>query len=171
MTKIRRAKSIETTQAAIALGSNLGDRLAHMRAGVAGLKRLGSVEKISSLYETAPVGGPEQEDYLNAVVILDTGLTPGDLFVGLIRIEVEDGRVRVEPWGPRTLDLDLIVYGTERVEEPDLVVPHPRAHLRRFVLDPLAEIWPDAMLGAFTAKALSATVSRQDVVLLHRHWA
>lgn len=157
-------------RAAIALGSNLGDRLAHLRAGMAGLRLLGSVRDVSSLYETAPMGGAPQDSYLNALAVVETGLRPRELLASLFDIEQREGRVRTEKWGPRTLDLDLVLFGAERIEQPDLVVPHPRAHLRRFVLDPLAEVWPDARLHDRTAKELAVGLSDQDVVLLARHW-
>lgn len=161
---------ISATKAAIALGSNLGDRLAHLRAGMAGLTLLGSMRGVSSLYETAPIGGAPQDSYLNALAVLETGLRPRELLGSLHDIEQSEGRVRTEKWGPRTLDLDLVLFGEERIEQPDLVVPHRRAHVRRFVLDPLAEVWPDARLGDWTAKELALGLSDQDVVLVARHW-
>jgi 2-amino-4-hydroxy-6-hydroxymethyldihydropteridine diphosphokinase len=161
---------ISKTKAAVAIGSNLGDRLAHLRAGVTGLTSLGEVKKISSLYETAPIGGPSQNPYLNAVVTLETDLSAVELLRGLFAIEKRQERIRGEKWGPRTLDLDLIVFGAETLDQPDLVVPHPRASTRRFVLDPLAEVWPDARFGDRTVRELTADVSDQEVVLLARHW-
>jgi 2-amino-4-hydroxy-6-hydroxymethyldihydropteridine diphosphokinase len=161
---------ISGTKAAISLGSNLGDRLGHLRAGMAGLKLLGYVRDVSSLYETAPIGDALQDPYLNAVAVVETGLRPRELLGSLLDIEQREGRVRTEKWGPRTLDLDLVLFGAERIEQPDLVVPHPRAHVRRFVLDPLAEVWPDARLHDRTAKELAVGLSDQDVVLVARHW-
>lgn len=157
-------------KAAVSLGSNLGDRLAHLRAGITGLTPLGSVTRVSSLYETAPVGGPRQDDYLNAIAILMTDLTAREFLRGLLDIEERQDRTRGEAWGPRTLDLDLIVFGDQTINEADLVVPHPRAGTRRFVLEPLVEVWPEARLGQRTAKELMASVSDQEVVLLARHW-
>lgn len=148
----------------------MGDRLARLRAGITGLMSLGSVTRVSSLYETAPVGGPPQDDYLNAIAILMTKLTARDLLRGLLDIEERQDRVRGETWGPRTLDLDLIVFGDQTIHEPDLVVPHPRAGTRRFVLDPLVEVWPEARIGHRTAKELMAGASDQEVVLLARQW-
>ncbi len=135
------------TRVAIALGSNLGDRLDHLRAGASGLSAVGDVVDVSSVFETDPVGGPEQGRYLNAVVLLDTDLAPDDLLEALLGIERTRGRVRDERWGPRTLDLDIVVFGDRRIETPGLVVPHPRAHERGFVLGPLVEVWPDAVLA------------------------
>lgn len=134
-------------RATVALGSNLGDRLQHLRTAVAGLRRLGDVVATSSLYETEPVGGPEQGRYLNAVVLLETELDPEALLQELHRLERESDRTRDVRWGPRTLDLDLITYEGLRISEPFLVVPHPRAHERRFVLAPLLEVAPDALLA------------------------
>lgn len=132
---------------AIALGSNLGDRLAHLRAGVAALSGLGEVVDVSSLFETEPVGGPDQGRYLNAVAVVETNLEPSELLDRLLGIERTRGRVRDERWGPRTLDLDVVAYEDRVVAEPDLVIPHPRAHERGFVLAPLVEVWPEAVLA------------------------
>lgn len=158
------------SKATVSLGSNLGDRLARLRAGVKGLTSLGSVTRVSSLYETAPVAGPPQDYYLNAIAILMTNLTAREFLRGLLDIEERQDRTRGETWGPRTLDLDLIVFGDQTINDPDLVVPHPRAGMRRFVLDPLVEVWPEARLGHRTAKELLASISDQEVVLLARHW-
>lgn len=136
------------TRVAIALGSNLGDRLATLRSAVAALGGLGEVADLSSLYETAPVGGPEQGPYLNAVAILDTRLPPLDLLSALQRIEAQHGRVRSTRWGARTLDLDIVVYDEQQIGSPVLEIPHPRAADRRFVLEPLVEVWPDARVAA-----------------------
>lgn len=135
------------TRYAVALGSNLGDRLANLQEGVAGLRLLGVVIKISSVYQTAPVGGPEQGAFLNAVVILETDLSPPQLLAAVLDIEKAAGRVRLEHWGPRTLDVDLVAWAGGRFDDPDLEVPHPRAHQRAFVLCPLAEVWPEAVLA------------------------
>ena len=149
------------TKAAIALGSNLGDRPAHLDGAIAGLESLGKVVGRSSVYETAPVGGPEQGPYLNAVVVLDTELAAPALLEAMLAIERAAGRVRDVRWGPRTIDLDLIVYGDEQIDLPGLTVPHPRAAERRFVLEPLAEVWPDARLRGGVAAA-NALASCQD---------
>jgi 2-amino-4-hydroxy-6-hydroxymethyldihydropteridine diphosphokinase len=158
------------TQAAVALGSNLGDRLDHMRQGLAGLRRLGQVVAVSSLYETAPVGGPEQGPYLNAVAALETDLDPTSLLAGLQAVEAEAGRQRVERWGPRTLDLDLITYGDEETSSDELTLPHPRAAERRFVLEPLAEAMPAAELGGVRVGELLAGVDGQKVHMVASMW-
>ena len=130
------------TRAYLGLGSNLGDRLAHLQAAVDGLARAPGIEvaAVSPVYETVPVGGPPQDDYLNAVVALDTELTPRALLDVAQRLEADEHRVRRERWGPRTLDVDVLVVGDEVVDEPDLVVPHPRLRDRAFVLVPLADL-------------------------------
>jgi 2-amino-4-hydroxy-6-hydroxymethyldihydropteridine diphosphokinase len=125
-------------RAYLGLGSNLGDRRAHLRAAVAALP---DVVAVSPVYETEPVGGPAgQSPYLNVVVELDTDLSPRQL-LGLGReLEAAAGRVRTEPDGPRTLDVDVLLVGDLTVRDDDLVVPHPRMWQRRFVLAPLADL-------------------------------
>jgi 2-amino-4-hydroxy-6-hydroxymethyldihydropteridine diphosphokinase len=125
-------------RALLGLGSNLGDRRARLRAAVAGLP---DVVAVSPVYETEPVGGPaSQPPFLNVVVALDTDLSPRQLLEVAQRLEAEAGRVRAEHHGPRTLDVDVLVVGDLHVDEPDLVVPHPRMWQRRFVLAPLADL-------------------------------
>ena len=133
------------TRSVVALGSNLGDRLGTLRGAVEGLRHLGEVVGISGLYESDPVGGPEQDSFLNAVVLLDTDLDAEALLAGLHRIEAQFDRVRDVRWGPRTLDLDLVLHGDTVVDTETLTIPHPRFTKRRFVLEPLAEVWPDGM--------------------------
>jgi 2-amino-4-hydroxy-6-hydroxymethyldihydropteridine diphosphokinase len=135
----------------IALGSNLGDRLATLRAGAGAIASLPGVEvtMISPVYETAPVGGPEQPDYLNAVLAVRTTLPARELLDGLHGIEAAANRVREVRWGARTLDLDIIVYGQESSDDPDLTLPHPRAAERAFVLAPWHDIDPDALLPGY----------------------
>jgi 2-amino-4-hydroxy-6-hydroxymethyldihydropteridine diphosphokinase len=130
----------------IALGSNLGDRRGYLcRARELLAETPGVlVSASSSLYETTPVGGPAgQEPYLNAVLRLETTLPPQSLLATCLAIEALLGRQRTIPWGPRSIDLDLLLYGAARIDEPDLTVPHPRLHLRTFVLVPLCELAPD----------------------------
>ena len=136
--------------AAIALGSNIGDRASHIGAGVDAIARLprSSVVARSRVHETAPVGPVPQGAYLNAAVLVETGLGARELLVAIHEIERSRGRDRPHEvrWGPRTLDLDLILYGDAVVDEPGLTVPHPRLAARRFVLDPLAEIAGDVVV-------------------------
>jgi 2-amino-4-hydroxy-6-hydroxymethyldihydropteridine diphosphokinase len=134
----------------LGLGSNLGDRRAHLRHAV---ELLPDVAAVSPVYETEPVGGPEQEPYLNLVVALETDLEPHELLAVAQRLEAEAGRVRAERWGPRTLDVDILWIDRVNVDEPDLQVPHPRMRQRRFVMAPLAEIAPDVAGTDWEAEA------------------
>jgi len=129
-------------KAALGLGSNLGDRRAHLEAAIGGLRRLGEVLAVSAFRETAPQGGPPQPPYLNAAVVLETARTPGELLAATREIEAAAGRERTVRWGPRTLDVDLLLCDDRIVDEPGLRVPHPRLAERLFVLEPLAEIAP-----------------------------
>lgn len=149
-------------RAFLALGSNLGDREAALRRAVAGMD---DVVAVSAVYETAPVGGPGgQGAYLNAVVELDTARSPRQLLQLCRRLEADAGRVRGEPWGPRTLDVDVLLVGDLVVDEPDLVVPHPRLWERRFVLAPLADLAPDLVPHAAVADA-PGEVARTSIAL------
>jgi 2-amino-4-hydroxy-6-hydroxymethyldihydropteridine diphosphokinase len=130
------------TTAFLGLGSNLGDRYAHLKAAVMSLRNLGVITEGSPIYETAPVGGPDQDPYLNAVVAMDTEMSAMELLRGLLAIEKSVGRIRDERWGPRTLDLDILTYGDQAIREPGLTVPHPEIRNRRFVLTPLADVAP-----------------------------
>ena len=133
----------------IALGSNLGDRKATLDSAVEALRQIISVRKVSNYIETDPVGGPEQPDYLNAVLIGESDLEPTDLLLKMQAIELAAGRERLERWGARTLDLDLIAAGDLVMDTELLTLPHPRAHERRFVLDPWLEVDPQAILPGF----------------------
>ena len=130
----------EVRRAFLGLGSNVGDRQRFLTEAV---ESLAGVVAVSPVYETDPVGGPPQEPFLNIVVELSTSLTPRELLGVAHRLESAAGRVRAERWGPRTLDVDVLLVGDLRVEEPDLVVPHPRMWERRFVLAPLADLAPE----------------------------
>jgi 2-amino-4-hydroxy-6-hydroxymethyldihydropteridine diphosphokinase len=131
----------------LALGSNLGDRLSTLQRAVDLLdaKPGIAVRRSSRVYETEPVG-PPQPDYLNAVIEVRTDLGPRELLEACLDVEAELGRVRGERWGPRTLDVDVLAYEDRAMDEPDLVVPHPRMHERAFVLVPLLELDPDPVL-------------------------
>ena len=134
------------TRAHVGLGSNLGDRMATLDAAVRALDadQLTHVMAVSRVYETEPVGGPEQDPYLNAVAVLETDRSPHQL-LDLLRVtEASLGRVRAERWGPRTADLDLILYDGPPISTPELTVPHPRARERSFVLVPLTDADPYA---------------------------
>lgn len=128
------------TRVLLGLGSNLGDRWANLRDAIGSLA---GVTAVSDVYETEPVGGPEQGPFLNMVVALDSDLDPRELLGVCQRLESAAGRVRDVRWGPRALDVDILWIDGVRVDEPDLQIPHPRLFVRRFVLAPLSEIAPD----------------------------
>lgn len=141
----------------LSLGSNLGDRLAWLRLGV-GMVAAGEPHRVSPVYETEPVGGPEQPPYLNVVVELDTRATPRELLARCRAAELAARRQRGEPSGPRTLDADVLLVGERTVDEFDLVVPHPRMWTRRFVLQPLADLAPE-LVDASVLEAAEGTVT------------
>lgn len=132
-----------TLRAVVGIGANLGDRMATMRAAVRAIEAVARVEKTSHVYETAPVG-PPQPTFLNAAVLLAYERTPVDLLDELLAIERHAGRVRVERWGPRTLDLDVLWIDGLVVDTPRLAVPHRHLHERAFALAPLLQLVPDA---------------------------
>ena len=133
----------------IALGSNLGDSQSILSDAITQIRKSIDVQAVSEFHETIPVGGPEQPNYLNAVLIADTQMKPLELIAHLQSIENNAGRVRNERWGPRILDLDLITYGDLVMDEQLLTLPHPRAHERSFVLAPWFEIDPQAALPGY----------------------
>jgi len=133
-------------KAVIALGSNLGNRELNIDSAIAELAKIVEITHLSTNHETDPVGGPEQPKYLNAIAIAETELKPEELLIAMLEIENKLGREREVHWGPRTLDLDLIVFGDEVIDSEILMLPHPRAHERRFVLEPWLEIEPDAYI-------------------------
>jgi len=133
-------------KAVVSLGANIGDPKANLDLAVALLREATDVIAVSSYLPTKPVGGPEQPDYLNAVAIVESELPAKDLLAVLNGIETAMGRTREIHWGPRVIDLDLIQYGGLLVSDEKLMLPHPRAHERRFVLAPWFEIEPDAIL-------------------------
>ena len=134
-------------RAYVGLGTNLGDREATLRRAVDLLREQVDVRAVSSVRETEPWGLVDQPPFLNAAVEVETELTPRELLDLLFDVEQSLGRTREGPrYGPRTIDLDLLVYGEERLDEPGLTVPHPRLHERRFALEPLAELAPDLVV-------------------------
>jgi 2-amino-4-hydroxy-6-hydroxymethyldihydropteridine diphosphokinase len=148
----------------IALGSNLGDSAATVREAIRELDGLPSTKLVrsSSLYRTAAIADTPQPDYVNAVAEISSSLAPAALLAGLLDIEARHGRRRTEPNAPRTLDLDLLLYGSETVDLPGLRVPHPRMHQRAFVLAPLVEIAPEVCIpGHGLARAALAEIRRQ----------
>jgi 2-amino-4-hydroxy-6-hydroxymethyldihydropteridine diphosphokinase len=138
------------TQVVIALGSNLGDRLANLQQGLFALCGGGLVcEAVSAVFETAPVGGPAQGDFLNAVLLASSSSPAREILRRCQGAEEALGRVRTVRWGPRTLDADVIAYGKEVSNDPDLTLPHPRAHERAFVLAPWLDADPTACLPGY----------------------
>ncbi len=146
-----------TATAWIGMGANVGDRLGNFRTALAELASLDAtrVVRVSSIYDTTPWGVADQRRFLNAVVELSTGLSPESLLRALNEVEQRCGRVRHERWGPRTLDLDILLYDDRVVETDDLVIPHPRLAQRAFVLVPLAELEPE-----LEVPGLDATVAQ-----------
>ena len=160
----------------IAMGSNLGDRLDYLQGGLDGLFDTPRIRflAVSPVYQTAPVGGPDQQaDYLNAVVIAETTMPAQAVLERCHGLEAAFGRVRGELWGPRTLDLDLIIYGDEVSNSPGLTLPHPRAHERAFVLAPWHDADPGALLPGWgpvadlLAAIGTAGVARLEGAVLH----
>jgi 2-amino-4-hydroxy-6-hydroxymethyldihydropteridine diphosphokinase len=155
------------TRAYLALGSNLGDRLASLQgavdslAGAAGVR----VDALSRVYETAPVGGPPQDPFLNAVVAIDTDLDPHALLAVAQRLERDAHRVRGERFGPRTLDVDVLLYGELSLDDPDLTLPHPRMWERGFVLAPLRDVAPHLVDAGVSWKGV-----REAAVQLRSWW-
>jgi 2-amino-4-hydroxy-6-hydroxymethyldihydropteridine diphosphokinase len=153
-------------KAAIALGSNLDGPEARVRGAFARIAALPGtiVAARSQLYRTAPVGYVDQPPFINACVLVETRLPARELLEGLLEIERQGGRVRDIANGPRTLDLDIVLYGGAVIDEPGLCVPHPRAHERAFVLAPLLDVWPDATIpGHGTARDCLARVQEQAI--------
>ncbi len=165
---------INTQTAYVGLGSNLGDRAGNLQMALSELAQMPTMKitQVSSLYETAPVGVTAQPDFLNAVAALETLLPALELLTVFLHLEKQIGRVRTFRWGPRVIDLDLLLYGNEQVSLPSLTVPHPRLRERAFVLVPLAEIAPELVLpgGTKTVKEFAdyfcgkGNIRRLDVV-------
>jgi 2-amino-4-hydroxy-6-hydroxymethyldihydropteridine diphosphokinase len=127
----------------LSLGSNVGDREANLRAATGKLAGLGEIVSVSSLYETEPVDFTAQPWFLNCALAMRTHLMPKLFLAKVLAIEQQMGRRRLQPKGPRTIDIDILLFGNSVISTPQLDVPHPAMHLRRFVLEPLAEIAPD----------------------------
>lgn len=156
------------TRAVIALGANLGDARAALSGAISALRSTAGVEVLaeSSVYSTAPIGGVEQPDYLNSVVLVESSLTPRELLDRMHEIENTWHRTREVRWGPRTLDLDLIEYQGVTSDDPELTLPHPRAHERAFVLVPWLEADPEAELTGFGPVAgLVPTLGDQGITI------
>jgi 2-amino-4-hydroxy-6-hydroxymethyldihydropteridine diphosphokinase len=129
----------------LSLGSNLGDREAQLQEVIRRLESTGTLRSVSSIYETEPVEFTDQPQFLNCAVALETSSTPEQLMLQLLTIEKAMGRQRIQKKGPRTIDLDILLFEDEVIATPVLTIPHPAMQYRRFVLEPLAEVAPDAM--------------------------
>jgi 2-amino-4-hydroxy-6-hydroxymethyldihydropteridine diphosphokinase len=152
------------TRVALSIGANLGDRLAALQYAVDTLAEVGRVVALSDVYETDPVGGPEQPDYFNAVVVLQTDVPPLEVLAAAHRAEQGKGRSREVRWGARTLDVDVLAYGQEVSTDPVLTLPHPRALERAFVLVPWAAIDPGFRLpDGRTVADVAATVPADGI--------
>lgn len=147
----------EPAEAALSLGGNVGDVAAAFARVLEALRAHAQIANLraSRVWRTPPWGKTDQPDFLNMAVAFGTTLSPRELLELIRRLENNAGRAREERWGPRTLDLDIILYGDETIDEPDLQIPHPRAHERAFVLVPLAEVLPDARIGGLSVAELA----------------
>lgn len=157
--------------ACIALGANIGEPVRQLEAAFAALAALPGTQLVarSSLYRSAPVGYADQPDFVNAVAIIETALAPQALLAALLAIERAHGRIRDFPNAPRTLDLDIVLYGDRVVHEPGLTIPHARMLERAFVMLPLAEVAPDAVVpGHGGVRELAARVDAASVAQLQR---
>lgn len=152
-------------QAWIALGSNISPRETYLEQAAQKLKEQTGIrlKQVSTVYETDPVGYEDQDQFLNLVVEVETSLEPMELLHICQNIEQELGRERVIRWGPRTVDLDILLYSTENMNVEELILPHPRMHERAFVLVPLAEIAPDLLLKGKQIKEWLDSMAEQDV--------
>lgn len=151
----------------LGIGSNVGDRMEAIRRAVEALSKVGEIEALSSVYETAPFGVTDQPDFLNCCVALDTRIDPAELLERTRRIERELGRVVGPRWAPRTADIDILLYGGRSIRTPELVVPHPGLIQRAFVLVPLAEIAADQSIPGeeiTVAEALARVAREPDDV-------
>lgn len=154
----------------LSLGSNLGDRLANLRQALDQIERRGSRIRIcSSVYETQPVGVTDQPDFLNLVVEAETLFSAHQLLQSCKALEQELGRVRADRFGPRLIDVDLLLLENSVFESPGLTVPHPRMHLRKFVLVPLCEIAPEVIHPRFSLTALQLLASTPDSSRVERY--
>jgi 2-amino-4-hydroxy-6-hydroxymethyldihydropteridine diphosphokinase len=173
---MEKGDDMEPVTAYLALGANLGDRQGQLQGARAALAATDGIRvtAASPLYETGAVGGPPgQPLYLTAVLRVETTLSCRALLERCLAVEARFGRRRLEQWGPRTLDIDLLFYGGAAVDEPGLVVPHPRLHQRRFVLTPLADLAPELhhpALGRSVLQLLTALGNGESVRLYAREW-
>ena len=162
------ARERPPVRAVIGLGSNLGDKRASIEDAISRLTADGAVVEIkrSPLYRTAPWGLTDQDWFVNACMLAETRLSARGLLERCLAVEQALGRVRDRRWGPRVIDLDILLYGEEVIDEPGLVAPHPEIAKRAFVLVPLVDVAPDARIGGMDARALLEAIDRADVVPL-----
>jgi 2-amino-4-hydroxy-6-hydroxymethyldihydropteridine diphosphokinase len=162
----RRETSLVGETAYLSLGSNLGDRAANLREALAQLDVAGRLLAVSAFYETQPVDVPDQPWFLNCVAAIETDKTPRELLQLALRVEAAMGRLRMREKGARKIDIDIVLFGDWVVDEPGLNIPHPAMHQRRFVLEPLVEIAPEARHPALgkTAQELLASLAGGQMV-------
>ena len=163
---MRRETSLVGETAYLSLGSNLGDRAANLREALAQLDGAGRLLAVSAFYETQPVDVPDQPWFLNCVAAIETDKTPRELLQLALRVEAAMGRLRMREKGARKIDIDIVLFGDWVVDEPGLKIPHPAMHQRRFVLEPLVEIAPEArhpVLGKTAQELLAAQAGGQVV--------
>ena len=152
----------QTVRAFVGLGSNLGDRRAFLTAAV---RDLPNKVAVSGVYKTAPIGGPAQGPFLNLVVEMRTSVGPYDLLAICQQLEASAGRARTERWGPRTLDVDVLLYGEFELDDAELTIPHPRMNERAFVLYPLAELAPELLPSRWRETVSDQEIGRVDDLL------
>ncbi|HEU4519229.1 MAG TPA: 2-amino-4-hydroxy-6-hydroxymethyldihydropteridine diphosphokinase [Microvirga sp.] len=152
-------------EAYLGLGSNLGDKRAMLTGALARLDATPGIRVTarSRFYRTPPWGDTNQDWFLNAAAALDTTLSPADLLAACLQVERQLGRVRERKWGPRSIDIDVLAYGQEAVDDPDLVLPHPFVLERAFVLKPLADIAPDLVIGATSVRDALARLDQTGI--------
>jgi len=153
----------------ISIGSNLGDKIGNCKTAIEEIAAFAKIVKVSSLYETDPVDYEEQPNFINCAAEIRTDFSPHKLLTNLNLIEEKLGRVRTEKWGPRTIDLDIIFYDNQVIKDDNLIIPHPRAHLRRFVLEPICEIAPEfihPLLKITVTELLNKLEDNKEVVKL-----
>lgn len=150
----------ESVKIALGLGSNLGDRQAQITLALDSLAMHPHIDllSVSSLYQTPPWGKTDQPTFFNAAALAETDLAPRILLEAVLGIERSLGRLRGELWGPRTIDIDILLYGSERIDEPGLTIPHPRIQERAFVIRPLADVAPEAEIAGRSVNDWLATL-------------